>query len=86
MEKRCLDFGEIGVRITYRGESVDFIASDSSNPAIEAITVAKKVWGDNYRAACVRLFECSDSHSAREYCRFYIGEKERRYDNKIRNY
>lgn len=82
MERRSLDFGEIGVRITYRGESVDFIVSDSSNPAIEAIAVSKKVWGKNYKAACVRLFECSDSHSAREYCRFYIGDKEARYEQR----
>lgn len=82
MERRSLDFGEIGVRISYRGETVDFIASDSFNPVSEAIAVAKKVWGENYKAAHARLFECSNSHSAREYCRFYIGEKERRYEQR----
>ena len=76
MVRRSLDFGEVGVRISYRGETVDFIASDAFNPVSEAITAAKKVWGEHYRAAYVRLFECSDDHSSREYHSFNIGDRE----------
>lgn len=82
MTRRFLDIGEVGVRMTYRGETVDFIASDSFNPLSEAVEVAKKVWGESYRAAYVRLFECDAPFSAREYCRFYIGDKEARYEQR----
>lgn len=82
MTRRFLDFGEVGVRISYRGETMDFIASDPFNSVSEAITVAKKVWGENYRAAYARLFECADNHSPKEYCSFYIGAKEARYEQR----